>query len=108
MWLFLLLQLFCGFFQLSRCNQLPMRLTSKHPLATSVESQLLSLHRHLVEIESVTGNEKHVGDWLADYLKDHGLTVEKQKVAKDRFNILAYPGDSAQTKVLVTSHIDTV
>lgn len=41
-------------------------------------------------------------------MSSHGLTVERQEVEKGRFNILAYPGDSAATDVLVSSHIDTV
>jgi acetylornithine deacetylase len=76
--------------------------------STKSESELLYLHRKLVEIESISGNEKHVGDWLATYLEDHGLTVEKQHVTPDRFNVLAYPGKERKTKILVTSHIDTV
>jgi acetylornithine deacetylase len=71
-------------------------------------SDLLTLHKRLVETESITGNEKDVGKWLASYLSDAGLTVEKQEVAKDRYNIFAYPGTSRKTSVLVTSHIDTV
>jgi acetylornithine deacetylase len=69
--------------------------------------ELLHLHRKLVEIESITHNEQHVGDWLASYLKDLDYTVEKQHIAKNRFNILAY-GKKRETTVLVSSHIDTV
>jgi acetylornithine deacetylase len=109
-WRFLLLQLFSSVFiaQLSQCDQFPIHLTPDQPLSDPEESQLLYLHKRLIEIESITGNEKSVGDWLADYLTDHGLKVEKQKVAPHRFNILAYPGDNPHTKVLLTSHIDTV
>ncbi|KAF2435182.1 Zn-dependent exopeptidase [Tothia fuscella] len=70
--------------------------------------ELLYLHRKLIQTESITENEKEVGEWLATYLEDKGLTVEKQEVAKDRYNIIAYKGDKRETKVLVTSHIDTV
>lgn len=71
-------------------------------------SPLLCLHMRLIEHESITGNEKGVGDWLASYLEKAGLTVQKQEVSKDRFNVLAYPGDDPKTDILVTSHIDTV
>jgi acetylornithine deacetylase len=77
-------------------------------LSAISSSELLYLHQKLVEIESISGNEKRVGNWLASYLEGHGLTVEKQHVSKDRFNVLAYPGKERRTKVLVTSHIDTV
>jgi acetylornithine deacetylase len=73
--------------------------------ATSKE--LLSLHKKLVEIESITDNELEVDTWLASYLKDSGFTVEKQRVAKDRYNLLAY-GSKRDTTILLSSHIDTV
>jgi acetylornithine deacetylase len=82
-----------------------------HPIeqdlpSTSSEA-LLQLHRKLIETESITENEKDVGEWLASYLGDNGLKVEKQQVSAKRYNILAYP-KNRETKVLVSSHIDTV
>ncbi|KAL5586706.1 hypothetical protein FOBRF1_016576 [Fusarium oxysporum] len=71
-------------------------------------SALLELHKSLVERPSITGSEKHVTDFLETYLQDAGFTVETQSVAKNRDNILAYYNNTRQTKVLVTSHIDTV
>lgn len=76
-------------------------------LAPSTSKELLHLHRKLVETESITHNEKHVGDWLASYLENLDYTVEKQKIEKGRFNILAY-GKKRETTILVSSHIDTV
>ncbi|KAF1929884.1 Zn-dependent exopeptidase [Didymella exigua CBS 183.55] len=73
----------------------------------STSEELLSLHKKLVEIESISDNELEVGTWLASYLKDSGFTVEKQKVAKDRYNLLAY-GSKRDTTILLSSHIDTV
>ena len=69
---------------------------------------LLNLHRKLVEIESITGNEKNVGKWLVSYLEKQNLTVELQEVGVDRFNVFAYQGKKRKTDILVTSHIDTV
>ncbi|KAF5550418.1 acetylornithine deacetylase [Fusarium napiforme] len=71
-------------------------------------SALLELHKSLVERPSITGSEKHVTDFLKTYLQDAGFTVETQAVAKTRDNILAYYNNTRKTKVLVTSHIDTV
>ncbi|EXA34018.1 acetylornithine deacetylase [Fusarium oxysporum f. sp. pisi HDV247] len=71
-------------------------------------SALLELHKSLVERPSITGSEKHVTDFLQTYLQDAGFTVETQSVAKNRDNILAYYNNTRKTKVLVTSHIDTV
>ncbi|KAF5615167.1 acetylornithine deacetylase [Fusarium tjaetaba] len=71
-------------------------------------SALLELHKSLVERPSITGSEKHVTDFLKTYLQDAGFTVETQAVAKNRDNVLAYYNSTRKTKVLVTSHIDTV
>ena len=79
------------------------------------KSPLFSLHRDLVNIESVSNNEHNVGVFLESYLKDHNYTVERQyidciqsKEKNARFNLLAYPGSKRQTPILLTSHIDTV
>lgn len=81
---------------------------------------LLSLHRDLVEIESISGNEGDVGIFLANFLELHNFTVIKQEVApvkdgddeeitKPRYNIYAYPSSlQEQPSILVSSHIDTV
>lgn len=65
------------------------------------------MHKKLVEIESISDNELEIGTWLTSYLEDNGFTVEKQKVAKDRYNLLAY-GSKRDTTILLSSHIDTV
>lgn len=81
---------------------------------------LLALHKALIEIPSVTGDENEVGAYLVDYLTDLGLHAELQflpssspfaPVGKPRFNVIAWPGKSRarpSPKVLVSSHIDTV
>ncbi|PGH15877.1 hypothetical protein AJ80_05408 [Polytolypa hystricis UAMH7299] len=47
------------------------------------QSPLLSLHRSLVEIESISNNEQAVGDFLIDYLRAKNFTVETQEVKYD-------------------------
>jgi acetylornithine deacetylase len=76
-------------------------------LDPSTSKDLLHLHRKLVEIESITENEKHAGEWLAKYLRAHDWTVERQEVYKDRYNLLAY-GSTRETTILLSSHIDVV
>lgn len=73
-------------------------------------NDLIAFHKNLTEIESITYNEGEVGRWLSRSLESQGYTVERQYVdrEKDRFNVFAYPGDTGETKVLVSSHIDTV
>jgi hypothetical protein len=71
---------------------------------------LVAFHKGLVEIESITGNEEAVGEWLADSLQSQGYTVEKQYLSKNpaRFNVLAWPGAQRNARVIFSSHIDTV
>ncbi|KAI9676213.1 MAG: hypothetical protein M1829_003042 [Trizodia sp. TS-e1964] len=87
-----------------------------HPISTSPQTSIFRLHRDLVSIRSVTGDEEHVGQYLVDYLDSIGFTVEKHHLPSvgsnisqsDRFNVLAYKGKEPRSRVLVTSHIDTV
>ncbi|QSZ28616.1 hypothetical protein DSL72_003115 [Monilinia vaccinii-corymbosi] len=84
--------------------------------STTGSLSLLELHKSLVEIRSITGNEHDAGVFLISYLKKQNLTVEIQDVdfiessssGKRRQNVLAYIGDKRKTRTLVTSHIDTV
>ena len=79
---------------------------------------LVNLHRNIVSIESISGNEYAVGKWLVKYLHSRGFTADMQPVepsegtpeGQDRFNVLAWPGKSEkpQPKVIVSSHIDVV
>jgi acetylornithine deacetylase len=71
-------------------------------------SPVLSLHRSLVQIPSVTGEERPVADFLTTYLTSHNFTVESQVVSGDRINLYAYLGTNRTTHTLLTSHIDTV
>ncbi|RAL62426.1 hypothetical protein DID88_004992 [Monilinia fructigena] len=83
---------------------------------TSGSLSLLQLHKSLVEIGSITGNEHDTGAFLISYLRKQNLTVEVQDVdfvessvsGQRRQNVLAYIGDKRKTRTLVTSHIDTV
>lgn len=71
-------------------------------------TSLLDLHQGLVEIPSITGSEHNASHHLRDYLQSSGFHVELQPVLDGRENVLAYIGDRRETRVLVTSHVDTV
>ncbi|RSL42299.1 hypothetical protein CEP54_015529 [Fusarium duplospermum] len=71
-------------------------------------SRLIDLHKSLVERPSITGSERNVTEFLTAYLQDSGFTVETQPLGNNQENILAYFNSSRQTRVLVTSHLDTV
>lgn len=84
----------------------------------SYRDSLLSLHKSLVSISSISNYEAEVGDYLIKYLDSRNYTTVRQNVDPDpnsssnatRFNVLAWPGDAEdlEAKVIVTSHIDTV
>lgn len=106
---------------LASCSQLHIAVSANLPQAPVVDNflpshisnsqhDIFAFHKNLTEIESITYNEQKCGEWLASSLKVQGYTVEKQWVDEDagRFNIYAYPGDVRETKVLVSSHYDTV
>jgi acetylornithine deacetylase len=65
---------------------------------------LIALTRALIDIESVTGNERAVGDFLFEYLSRLG-PVERMPVEGDRFNLFASWGEP---QVVLSTHIDTV
>ncbi|KAK9236171.1 hypothetical protein V1525DRAFT_389745 [Lipomyces kononenkoae] len=71
---------------------------------------LLYLHRSLVSISSVTTREHAAAEFLQTYLTSKGWVVELQPVSSMpiRENVLAYRGSKRNTRVLLTSHIDTV
>ena len=64
------------------------------------------LTRHLVDIESVTGNEAAVGAALYDELYKLGYTVHKMPVAHGRFNVVATLDQTPQ--IVFSTHMDTV
>jgi acetylornithine deacetylase len=67
------------------------------------------LTRELIDIESITGNEKAVGEFLEGTLKNLAATsggaVERMEVTKERFNVLATWGSPAVT---LSTHMDVV
>lgn len=71
-------------------------------------SSLLQLHEILVKQPSISGSEAGISVFLQDYLQDKGFTVYTQNVEPGRDNIFAFLGESKKTRILVTSHIDTV
>jgi acetylornithine deacetylase len=65
--------------------------------------------RALIDIESITGNEKAIGSFLYDHLRPvaarHGGEVERIEVEPGRFNVFAHWGEPA---VVLSTHMDTV
>lgn len=70
---------------------------------------LFPLTRALIDIDSTTGREREVGDFLFHYLEDLASrtdgAVERMPVVDDRFNVFASWGEPV---VVLSTHIDTV
>lgn len=66
-------------------------------------TQIEDLLVKMLNIPSITGNEKAMGDFLFSELGD--FVLKKQKVAHDRFNIIAKKGDP---DIFLVVHMDTV
>jgi acetylornithine deacetylase len=71
---------------------------------------LFALTRALIDIDSTTGREREIGDFLFRHLEDlvdrfDGGAVEKMPVEGDRFNVFAAWGEPA---VVLSTHMDTV
>ncbi|PHH93071.1 hypothetical protein CDD83_1356 [Cordyceps sp. RAO-2017] len=87
------------------------------PDGPAYRDELLGLHRALVSVESISGNEGKVGRFLGRRLEARGYTVTRQHVppragtpdGAERLNLLAWRGGrDAKPRVVVTSHIDVV
>jgi len=63
-----------------------------------------------IQIESVSGNEKDAGEFLAGSAKDFGLFVEVFSDEPDSYNFAAslYPLSSGKPNVIFLNHIDVV
>jgi acetylornithine deacetylase len=71
---------------------------------------VFQLTRALIDIESITGNEQGVGNYLYEYLarlaSRTGGRVEQMEVEPKRFNVFAQWGD--RLSVTLSTHMDTV
>jgi acetylornithine deacetylase len=66
---------------------------------------VFELTRRLIEIESITENEKSLALYLRDFLVQLDYRVSLQEAVPNRFNVLALAGEP---KLVFSTHIDTV
>ena len=83
----------------------------------SLASAVISLHKELVNIPSVSGTEGGIAHWLRDHLTSLSYHVQLQELPSDpstststekRYNVLASHDPSFKTPILLTTHLDTV
>ena len=67
---------------------------------------LFAVTRKLVDIESISGNERAVGEFLLAHISGRGYTAERMPVEKDRFNVYAHTGTTP--RVVFSTHMDVV
>ncbi|MGE5206376.1 MAG: M20/M25/M40 family metallo-hydrolase [Chlamydiota bacterium] len=69
---------------------------------------LFSFTRQLVDIESITGNETHVGEFLCAELQRLGYCADQMTVEGNRFNIWATAPSAPRPQIVFSTHMDTV
>jgi len=70
--------------------------------------ELFSFTRQLVDIESITGNETGVGEFLRTELQRLGYRAEKMPVEGERFNLWATLAETPRPAIVFSTHMDTV
>ena len=68
----------------------------------------ITLTRQLVDIESISGNEAAVGNYLYGELCRLGYQTKKMPVEGDRANVYAISPEQAHPAVVFSTHMDTV
>ena len=84
-----------------------MACQSERTMRYSCLMDLVRLTRELVDIESITNNERSVGEYLLKYLRGLSYNVEEMPVEENRFNVYATVNGRQPTLVFST-HMDTV
>ncbi|KAL4951895.1 hypothetical protein BDW69DRAFT_31054 [Aspergillus filifer] len=76
----------------------------------NTDTPVVTLLKKLMSIPSTSEEEQEIANFLATYLKSLGYTAELIPIAPNstRCNVYAYLGNARKTRVLLTSHMDTV
>lgn len=69
---------------------------------------VVELATALIDIESTSGQEKPMSDFLEQYLSPRGWQVTLQQVVGERFNVWATRPGVSDPRVVLNTHIDTV
>lgn len=68
----------------------------------------IALTRQLVDIESITGNEAEVGEFLFHELRRLGYQTNRIPVENNRANVYAVSSEEPHPRVVFSTHMDTV
>jgi acetylornithine deacetylase len=70
--------------------------------------RLRKLLRELTDIYSPSGKEEEILEYTEQHLKKHGMSVERQTVDENRFNLVVFPDKSNGVDLCFVGHLDTV
>ena len=108
----------CSFSFGFSCPGLGMAAEAKRRSSTSLKLKLrncyslrmdvFALTRRLVDIESVSGNEGALGEFLHHHLRDLGYQTRLDAVESNCCNVYAVPPEQARPAVFFSTHMDTV
>lgn len=90
---------------------LELELMQTHADATQPEIQpdrLRKLLKAITNIYSPSGKELELVEYLEGYLSGSGLTLRRQKVDENRFNLIILPPGNDEPEVFFVGHLDTV
>jgi acetylornithine deacetylase len=73
-----------------------------------LSESVLELATALIDIESTSGSEKPMSDFLKVYLEERSWEVVLQEVEPERFNVWASRPGVDNPRVVMNTHIDTV
>jgi acetylornithine deacetylase len=68
----------------------------------------ITLTRQLIDIESISGNEAAVGNYLYGELCRVGYQTRRMQVEGDRFNLYATSPEEPNPEIVFSTHMDTV
>ena len=81
---------------------------TQNSIATIQVGRLKNLLRNMVDIYSPSGKEEEITAYIYKYLKKQHLKVIKQKVDKQRYNLILIPREYDEIDLCFIGHLDTV
>jgi acetylornithine deacetylase len=86
----------------------PADITLPAAIVYSLVMDVVAFTRAMVDIESITGNEHNVGEFLLGELTRRSWQAKKMPVEGDRFNVYASSPGAPAPAVVFSTHMDTV
>src|SRR3984957_10522711 len=81
---------------------------SSKPVVYSGSMDAITLTRQLIDIESISGNEAAVGNYLYGELCRVGYQTRRMPVEGERFNLYATSPEESNPEIVFSTHMDTV